>query len=145
MKHIITANRKIIKELAMTQNEWLEDAEKAGKYFVTEMRKFNPDAHLIGGRLVHSLGYYLSLDYAGDKFEVTHHNAKQGVFSMMHLDGSKYKEQDQNSFTIELNSWSYQWKAKGLKFRKITAKTPLEAVKKYVDWFKKNKEIILGE
>lgn len=44
------------------------------------------------------------------------------------------------NFSIEILTWDYR--LKGLKFRKLTSKTPLDTVKKLIQWFNTNQETL---
>ncbi len=146
MKHIILANQKLIEE-AMTQDEWKVDAEKAAEYFVKEIQHLFPNAFSVKAKLEKGLGYHVTYSYVGDEWKVTRHNAKERIEFMMHLGGAsanKGSDTEQDKFDIEKLSMSYEFKQKGLKPRKISGKSPMDATKKLVDWFKKNKAIIAG-
>lgn len=137
--------------LGMKQNEYLEDGKTAAQYFETEIKKLFPDANQVIAKVTTNLGNSINYYYIGDEYKVTRHNAKYRLEFTCWLDGkSRYNDVrkglgENDKFEIELHSWSSEWKGRGLKYRKITGKTPMEATKKLIDWFKKNKEAIQGE
>lgn len=68
------------------------------------------------------------------------HNAK-GLIRMS-IDNKDYGVNiaDDAPVTVECNLFDYRFRNAGIKFRKINAKNPAEAVKKIVAWFEKNAE-----
>lgn len=59
---------------------------------------------------------------------------------MMHTQDNYNQTIINQKFSIVILSWDYR--IKGMKFRKLTAKTPLETVKKLIKWFTDNQEIL---
>jgi hypothetical protein len=59
---------------------------------------------------------------------------------IMHTQDSYYPSIINDKFSIEVLTCDYR--LKGLKFRKLTSKTPLDTVKKLIHWFIKNQETL---
>jgi hypothetical protein len=130
----------------MQPDEYKEDAKKSTEYFNTEMKKIFPKFFAIG-KLVSIVGTDTScvFNFANISPEevksssVAFHNAEYGGKFMMHLATSGNGNHGPKSkFEIENLTMGK------VKFRKITGKSPTDAVKKLVDWFKKNKDTFSG-
>lgn len=152
MKHLVKASLKTLKniECGMLQKDFVEDAKNAAEYYNKEIKKLFPNAHQVVAKVdLHGLGSTLDIYYYGDEYAVTRHNSKYGFQFICHLDTSSSRRSPEtievNKFEIELLNWSYEWKGRGLKYRKISGKTPMEATKKLVAWFAKNKDIIKND
>ena len=75
--------------------------------------------------------------------KVTRHNFPVHVELIMHLTNNSGKLVDRNNFEIEILQLTSELRKAGVKFRKIKEKSPLEATKKLVAWFKKYKPQIM--
>jgi hypothetical protein len=60
----------------------------------------------------------------------------------MHLYNAFGKQTDKIKFSFEALTTCYKFRDAGLKFRKITKNSPLEAAKKLIEWFTNNQELI---
>lgn len=69
-------------------------------------------------------------------------NSKIRIVFMFALDNDSGRLVDSEKFSIELTQLSYQLKNAGLKFRKITAKSPKEALSKLLKWIQINEKLI---
>jgi hypothetical protein len=152
MKHIVQSALKTLKniERSMLQKDFVADAKNAAEYFEKEIKKLFPNAHQVVSKVdLHGLGSTMDFYYYGDEYAVTRHNAEYGIQLICHLDTSSSRRSPEtvevDKFEIDVLNWSYQWKARGLKYRKISGKTPMEATKKLVAWFAKNKDIIKND
>ena len=73
-------------------------------------------------------------------WKVTEHNAKLRAITMMHLTNNFGRIEPMSKFALENLTIP-----KKFKYRKISAKTPYEAIKKMVAWLKKNKEALIEQ
>lgn len=68
------------------------------------------------------------------------HNA-HGLIRMSFDNKNPYVDINENDpVTVEVNLFDHRYRAAGVKFRKINAKNPADAVKKVIAWFEKNSE-----
>lgn len=142
---------------AMEPEQYNADAQKAAEYFNSEMEKIFPSSqythnakykgpHGDGPVSVHALGGSLKFVFAvlprkeAGSSNVAMLNAFGKSIYMMHLTNNSGKQVSMDKFPIELLTMDYKAKGKGIKYRKINGKSPMDSTKKLVAWFKKNKE-----
>lgn len=128
----------------MKSDEFIADAKKAADYYNKEMKRIFPEKEYKAvANYLSNLGPHVAFDFADTQWKVTIHNSPVRILFMMHLSGNFGEEIEMNKFSIESLQLPRDVKAGGGKFRKITAKSPMEATKKLVAWFKKNKKAIM--
>lgn len=69
-------------------------------------------------------------------------NAAMSIRLMMHLENDYGKQTDMTAFSFDLLGMSYQVKKAGLKYRKISGKSPMQASVKLLEYFTKNVDIM---
>lgn len=137
---------KRLEQSAYEENKELrENTNEAKDYFAKEMEKIFGDDYLYKITTQTGLGYSATCDFANiaknyKRTSVTFDNSPGMARFIMHL--STYR----SDFELgEKVSWEmlteHSLRKNGIVFRKITANTPLEATKKLVAWFKKNKDL----
>ena len=125
----------------MNYEDRVESAKEAVNYFNTEMKKLFPNAATAKAWFSDNIAACIYFSFAYDSYAVTIHNAKTYISCNMFL-GNPAKPVDYDKVEIELRHRNWELRNAGLKFRKISASSPMEATKKLVAWFEKNKEII---
>lgn len=139
------AARLQLLEVAMTPEDFQKDAEKSVEYFNKEIKRIFPKAQFINAKMsnifVKNSG--ISFAFAYDKPAIID-NSKTLLSFMMHLANRQGKIVDKNDFEIVNLRFAHELGKHGanVKYRKIKGKTPMEATKKLVAWFKKNKDAI---
>lgn len=128
--------------------ELIKSAETGIETFNADIKKIFPN-FLSLAQLRHGLGHHVTVDFynVADRSECASNildNATGQMRFMMHLSNGRGTLPDGSPVSIDLLTWAYQLRNAGLKFRKINAKTPAEALAKLVKWFDKNREIILS-
>jgi len=120
----------------------IASAQSAAELFNNSLATmFGSDHFVINARVTKILGPVLVLEFYDKYAKVTKHNSPVNLNFIMGLTGDK--GEFKKEFEIEMTTLGYQLKKAGLKFRKIKARTPLDAVKKLDEWFKKNHDLIL--
>ena len=128
--------------------ELIKSAETGVETFNTGIKKIFPN-FLSLAKMRTGLGHHVTVDFynVADSSECASGillNATGQMRFMMHLSNGRGTLADGTPVSVELLSWSHHLRNAGLKFRKINAKTPAEAMEKLVKWFDKNREIILS-
>jgi len=132
--------------IAMAPEDYNKDAEKATELFNKEMKKIFPKAdfavakvRLFGGEPA-AIGF----GFAYDRPAIIQNSNTYTQF-IMHLTDKSGKQRDMTSFEIEMLQMSYKLgkRGAGVTYRKIKGKTPMEATKKLIEWFKKNKDVLI--
>jgi hypothetical protein len=80
--------------------------------------------------------------------EIEKLNANANARFIMHLRDKKGMQVPMSKFSYEeltMTPGKFSGKEKFLKFRKINGKSPMDASKKLIAWFKANKDILMGE
>jgi len=122
--------------------------------FNTELNKLFPEQIIINDETLPKRNIYAHKPQTGitsssitfnwyscnKKQSYLEHRNSINIRFIMRTQDSYYPSIINDKFSIEILSWDYR--LKGLKFRKLTAKTPLETVKKLITWFNNNKEIL---
>jgi len=124
----------------MSPEEIKTDAEKAMTQFNSDMTKNFPDSKYTVKAVTAPMGGGITFVFAvipkAKAKGVDLLNAPAHSKYMMHLTDNKGKAVPMSKFSIAQimgNTFPVKW-------RKITGKSPTDAVKKMVDWFKKNKD-----
>lgn len=122
----------------------IESATIGTEEFKTKMAEIFPTfmvaanvRNLLGACVVVEFINAASLDDLPSRIAL---NATGHMRFMMHLSNSKGVLADGTPVEIELLTWACR--QSGIKFRKIKAKTPAEALQKLAAWFAKNADII---
>lgn len=141
-------NIKPLQEAAFkTDDEAKQNVEEAVALFNKEIFKIFPKKTFnAAAAFKRNLGYAIVLDVS-EKNVANNiiQNADQRVHLMMHLSGSSGQDAFiQPEYSFEKLSVSTKLSNAGVVYRKIKGKTPLDAVKKVLAWFKKNKETIIN-
>lgn len=127
----------------MKSEEFLKDAKEAAEEFKETISKEFGDEFTVLAKVSGNLGHALSFSFFNKEVKVTRHNSPVLIDLMMHLSNNSGKLVDTNNFEIELLTYAHELRNAGVKFRKIKGSTPTEATKKLIQWFKKNKDIIV--
>ena len=137
--------------LELDQADFLEDARKSTIYFDKEMEKIFPrKSYIRDARMpkynpdfgASNFGASVDIDFADRNWKVTIHNSDIYLSFYMHLtDAGGRVPETMEKFVID-GQVSRQMKLEGIKYRKISAKSPMDAMKKLVAWFGKNKAAI---
>ena len=132
---------------SMEVSEYVEDAEIAATYTQTELNKIFDEKFSVYVRLPKNgiLSNCLMIDLYNvplGSTDLQRLNATSSLRFMMHLSNDFGKQVKMDKFGLELNQMSYQLKHKGLTYRKINGKSPLDVCKKFVAWVSKNKLLI---
>ena len=135
----------------MDQPDFLEDAKRSTEYFDNEMEKIFPrKSYIRDARMpkynpdfgASNFGAAVDITFADRDWKVTIHNSDIHLSFTMHLtDRGGRVPETMEKFVID-GQVSYQMKNEGIKYRKISGKSPMDAMKKLVAWFKKNKDAI---
>jgi len=135
-----------MKLFELTKNEFLQNAEEAIEYFNEEMNEMFPEKNWIAkAHMSKSLGPSINYSFADREWNVTIQNSKRHLSFMMHLT-TRYGKvpESADKFSIEVLQRAYQLRDAGVNPRKITGKSPMDATKKLVQWFRKNKDNIIN-
>lgn len=120
----------------------IADAQSAAEMFNNELATLFGNEHFVmNAKVTKILGPVLAFTFYDKYVKVTKLNSPVNVNFIMVLTDNTQKSKDQ--FEIDLTTWSFQLKNAGVKYRKIKGKTPTEATKKLVDWFKKNSNVFI--
>ena len=138
----------------MNNEELQKNINEAIELFNSEVNKLFPDKTLINNEAIPCRNIYAHKPETGicstsisfnwyscnkNQSSLDHLNCINIRF-MMHTQDSYNQTTINKKFSIEILSWDYR--LNGLKFRKVTSKTPLDAVKKLIKWFTDNQEIL---
>lgn len=123
----------------MAYEEQIAAANDAVEFFNHEIKKIFPDAAVAEAKLTTNIADVIYFRIAVDPYEVTIHNAHTYTAFSMFISNPARKVYASSS--IELLHRSFRLRDAGVKFRKINAKTYMEATKKLLVWFEKNKEL----
>lgn len=131
-----------------TENpELRESAKEAVDYFNKEMAKIFGDDYVYIARQANSIGFMLGVQFANltkdyKRTSVSFLNAPAKHTFIMHLSKNSRADMDSDKpVKWELSTRNHESKAAGINYRMISAKNPLDATKKLVEWFKKNKPL----
>jgi guanyl-specific ribonuclease Sa len=137
----------------LNENMSVEDidssVEKGVEYFKKEIKKLFPDFMCTVG-LNNSLGTNVAIHFSNlttaeaKSSNTAWHNATGKMIFMMHLSDGGGKRTEMSKFSIDKIQGAFQQRDAGIKFRLISGKSPEETLKKLIEWFKKNKELIDG-
>lgn len=120
-----------------TVNEFINETSKKFDDNYSVFAKM-PKTGILSGSVYYSI-YKTPFDAKSIDFD----NDVLKLKFVMHLsDNFGNLPNEKESFAIELLSMGYRAKDNGLKYRKITSKSPELAVKKLIDWITKNETII---
>lgn len=129
----------------MSPEEIQKSEEKAKELFRKEMQKKFPE-HLVnvrkaplGGGIVFA---FANISKKDSKDNISFLNAPFKFSAIMHLTDGGGNRVPMSKFSIEVLTMGRGFKKNGIKFRKITGKSPEDAVKKLLKWFDKAKSTI---
>jgi hypothetical protein len=132
---------------SMTPEAYMRDADYACDYLNSSLNKVfdenftvsisKPNGKTFGNHI--SISIY-NVPVGSTSLQML--NAKMGIRFMLHLTNDSGRQVDMKTFDLELLTMSYQVKAKGLKYRKISGVSPTACCTKLVQWVKKNEAII---
>lgn len=132
----------------MMNEQTRQDVEIACKDFNDQIKLIFPECMAIA-KIYKCLGESLTVDFVNvpDRSHFPNgiiHNVNSHMKFMCHIDTSTTHSLNiGDTFEMELLTWyGSLCKQHGLKYRKIKAKSPSELLKKLLEWFKKNKDII---
>lgn len=125
----------------MDHDDYIADAKEAVDKFNSEMAKIFPEQKFKSiARVANIVGEVVAITFLDRKWKVTRHNATIQFEAMMHFDGRKGPME---KFSIESTIHSRELTKAGVKYRKISGKTPSQAFDKLLKWFKKNSKAII--
>jgi hypothetical protein len=130
----------------MKNEEYMKNGEQSVILLKTELEKIFGEEYTVSIRLP-------TIGFGKGFFSVSLYNVKPGSTDLqysnaccvrfcMHLYNGAGKQVDMDKFSFEVLKVSYNLKNNGLKFRKITKPTPLEAAQKLLEWFNTSEELI---
>ena len=135
---------------SMDAEEFMEDAKNAAEFLRGSLNKifdekwsvdaFVPKSGFLSSCLIVNM-YNVPIRSS----ELDRLNAKFSIKCMMHLADDSGRLKPKDKFDLELNQMSYRARDKGLKFRKISGKSPMECATKFMAWVKKNIDVIKAD
>lgn len=114
--------------------------QEAANFLQTELRKLLPDWYAIYTNYGLKLGRSLTVtvyDTRKPSIKVTRHNSENHFAFMMYLSGSFGQEANFSKVSFEK---SMVHSTNGVKYRKVSGKNIMDASKKLVAWFKRNRD-----
>lgn len=119
----------------------IREANEAAEFFNQRIAEIFPNAAVAKAVLSGNLADAIYFRIAVDNFQVTINNARTYTLASMFI--TNQLRQVYSKYSIEVLSMKYLLKEAGVKFRRIEAKTPMQAVIKLLAWFEKNKELYI--
>jgi hypothetical protein len=142
-------DQESIESISMEVDEYLDDAKQATKMLETKLQAIFRDGYTARAYIQNLVGdptFLVSIyNVPPDSSNLDFLNAKMQVRCIMHLANDSGKLESKDKFELELLTQSYQSRNKGLKFRKIAGKSPLDVANKFLLWVIKNKAIMMEE
>jgi len=131
---------------AMEQSDIMKDVDVAGKFIVKEVQKMFPKKDwVINAGAWKALGTSFVVDFHEKEYQNNIiQNSDFRIHLMMHLANSRGEYIAMSNFEFEKLTFGTKVSNAGVTYRKIKGKSPMDAAKKVVAWFKKNEKKIKG-
>lgn len=130
---------------SMNVEEYMDDAKKAGDWLKKQLGTVFDSKYSYTAGVKKILGPVFMAEIYNvptGSTQLEYLNSTSHLRFMLHLTDGAGRQKDIEKFELELIQMSYQLKNKGLKYRKISGKSPMEVCKKLFAWVEKNIDII---
>ena len=132
----------------LSVEEYMDEAEEATKLIMNHFGRIFDDSYTARAYIGKTLGPSLNIiiyNVPKSATDLQFSNAKLTLKFMLHLTNNSGQLVPMDKFELECFSQSYQSRDKGIKFRKISGKSPLEVANKFNTWVTKNKVLLLED